>query len=81
MCWKDRQRFEAEFPEWRVEQVRLLMPFRYLLSGGMTRFSFMPGWSFPVWERLERALRPCMGTLAMFACIVLRRVEDAPSAV
>jgi len=72
---RDRRRFEAEFPEWRIQQLRVGMPFRYLLSGGLTRLSFMPGWSFPTWQWLEHQLQPWMRTLAMFAHVVLTRRE------
>ena len=72
---RDRERFEAEFPEWRVESVRLLMPFRYLLSGGLSMRSLMPGAAFGFWRAVERAATPVMSRVAMFAMIVLRREE------
>lgn len=74
---RDRRQFEAEFPAWRIQSITLKMPFRYLLSGGLTRLSLMPSASFPVWRRLEADLEPLMGQLAMFAHIVLERREDA----
>jgi SAM-dependent methyltransferase len=72
---RDRERFEAEFPEWRVESVRPLMPLRYLLSGGLSMRSLMPGAAFGFWRAVERAATPVMGRVAMFAMIVLRRGE------
>ena len=47
------------------------MPFRYLLSGGVSLRSLVPGWSFALWRNLENLLRPWMKSLAMFALIVL----------
>ena len=70
---RDRARFEAEFPMWRVETIRPLMPFRYLVSGGVSMRSLSPGWSFGVWRALERSLGPWMDRWAMFAFVVLRR--------
>ena len=70
---RDRARFEHEFPEWRIASIELLMPFRYLVSGGVTMRSLAPGWTFGVWRSLERALNPWMNRLAMFARIVLQR--------
>jgi len=49
------------------------MPFRYLLSGGVSGRSLMPGWSFTFWRKLENLLQPWMNHLAMFALIVLRK--------
>jgi SAM-dependent methyltransferase len=73
---RDRARFEREFPMWRVQTVETTMPFRYLLSGGVSMRSLMPGWSFGFWTRAERALAPWMGRLALFARVVLVRVDD-----
>jgi SAM-dependent methyltransferase len=70
---RDRSRFEQEFPEWRIEVVAPLMPFRYLVSGGVSFRSFMPGWSSPAWRSLEGLLRVGAPRLGMFARIVLRR--------
>ncbi len=64
---------EAEFPERRIRTIVPFMPFRYLLSGDVSMRSFMPGIAFAAWRALERALRPWMKHLAMFAIIVLDR--------
>ena len=68
---RDRAIFEREFPAWRIERVDPIMPIRYLLSGGVSMRSLLPGWMhLPVatFEHLagQRA--------AMFAHIVLRRL-------
>jgi hypothetical protein len=51
------------------------MPFRYLLSGGVSMRSLMPGWMFGFWRGLEATLGPWHHHLAMFARIVLQRTE------
>ena len=71
---RDRPQFEAEFPQLRVEQVQPLMPFRYLVSGGVSMRSLMPGAATPFWRAVEKALQPWMRHWAMFALILLRRV-------
>jgi SAM-dependent methyltransferase len=68
---RDRGHFERAFPEWRIQSVRPMMPFRYLVSGGVSMRSLMPEWTFGAWAGLERALRPWSCHLAMFASIVL----------
>ena len=70
---RDRTMFEQEFPEWSIEEIRLTMPFRYLLSGGMSWASLQPGFAFGMWRRLERMLDAWNPSLAMFAYIRLRR--------
>lgn len=73
---RDLRRFVERFPEWRLRMIRPSMPFRYLLSGGVsTRFT-MPAWSFGAWRSLEGVLRPFLPHLAMFALIVLERNDD-----
>jgi hypothetical protein len=75
MFERDRPRFEREFPAWRIDRVTLMMPFVYLLSGGVSQRSLVPGWSFAPIRALERALSPWRRQLAMFALIVLRRLD------
>jgi SAM-dependent methyltransferase len=72
---RDRQKFEQEFPHWRIELIKPIMPFRYLLSGGVSLRGLAPGWSFGVWRQVENALSRWGNQLAMFTQIVLRRVD------
>jgi SAM-dependent methyltransferase len=74
---RDRKRFEAEFPAWRVELVQPIMPFRYLASGGIGLRNLAPAWSYPLVAALERMVQPLGRFLAMFALIVIRRVEPS----
>jgi SAM-dependent methyltransferase len=71
---RDRAQFEAEFPSLRIERVQPLMPFRYLVSGGVSMRSLMPRAATPLWRALERSLQPWMRHWAMFALILLRRI-------
>jgi SAM-dependent methyltransferase len=75
---RDRSVFEREFPQWQVERVVPMMPFTYLLSGGVSLRSFLPGWSFRSIRGLERALGGWNRHLAMFAHVVLRRRGSSP---
>lgn len=72
---RDRGIFHAEFPLLRVQAIEPMMPFLYLLSGGVSFRSFQPGWTFPFWRSLERLLEAMRSDMAMFARIVLRRIE------
>lgn len=72
---RDRARFEKEFPQWKIESICLLMPFTYLVSGGVSLRPLMPGWTYPLWRGLERSLTPVIAWWAMFAQVVLRRAE------
>ena len=70
---RDRDQFEREFPMWEIRMIRPIMPFRYLISGGVSMRALMPGWSFGAWRGLENCMRPWMNHWAMFAQITLSR--------
>ncbi|HLY24784.1 MAG TPA: methyltransferase domain-containing protein [Aggregatilineales bacterium] len=70
---RDRSKFQREFPTWAIKRIQPIMPFRYLVSGGVTMRSFMPGWSFGLWHSFENILSPWMNQLGMFALIVLAK--------
>jgi SAM-dependent methyltransferase len=70
---RDRQIFETEFPNLVVERIQPMMPFRYLVSGGVSMRSLMPGFIFSSWRYLEGMLEPRMSSLAMFAFVSVRK--------
>ncbi len=72
---RDRHRFAARHPQWRIAHLRPCMPFRYLLSGGVSMRALVPAASFSLWRALETLLSPWMDTLGMFALIVLERTS------
>lgn len=72
---RDRIKFAQEFPCWQIKLIRPIMPFRYLLSGGVSLRAFAPGWSFGLWREVENALDCWSNQLAMFAHIVLWRLD------
>jgi hypothetical protein len=70
---RDRAVFEREFPAWQVRRIEPQMPFRYLLSGGVSLRSLAPAFTYVGWRRFEQLLTPLMPQLAMFATIVVTR--------
>jgi hypothetical protein len=56
---------------WQVTQICPMMPFRYLVSGGVSMRGLMPGWTFSWWRVLEKQLAPLSDHMAMFSLIVL----------
>jgi SAM-dependent methyltransferase len=76
---RDRAQFEQEFPQWGVRDVTPFMPFRYLLSGGVSMRTLMPACTFAFWRCVEGLLARWMCTWAMFARVVLLRTSAAHS--
>src|SRR5262245_53759820 len=72
---RDRLKFEQEFPQWQIELIKPIMPFGYLLSVGVSLRGLAPAWSFGMWRQIENALGRWSSQLAMFAHIVLRRLD------
>jgi len=70
---RDREKFRRAFPELEIVLIRPIMPFRYLLSGGVSLRGLTPARSAPAWRLVERLLAGANGKLAMFAHIVLRK--------
>jgi SAM-dependent methyltransferase len=68
---RDRALFEAKHPQWRVMSIRPIMPVAYLLSGGVSLKSLLPGWMY----RPIRIIEQCWTetSCGMFAIIVLER--------
>jgi hypothetical protein len=50
-----------------------MMPFRYLVSGGVSMRSLSPAITYPFWSAIERLLAPLNEALAMFALLVVER--------
>jgi len=70
---RDSDIFQYEFPEWKIKDIKLHTPFTYLLSGGVSLRSFIPGFSFKLCQFFEHLLQPWMKSFAMFATIVIER--------
>lgn len=70
---RDAQRFKQQYPELEVALIDPFMPFRYLLSGGVSMRALVPTWTFGWTKSLETALRRQMDRLAMFAFIQVNR--------
>ncbi|MSR77485.1 MAG: class I SAM-dependent methyltransferase [Candidatus Omnitrophica bacterium] len=69
---RDQAHFKKKFPMWEIQEIKPSLPFAYLLSGGVSMRSLMPGWTFGFWQGVERALSPWMKHWAMYAKIVLK---------
>lgn len=76
---RDRERFQREFPEWSIESIELLMPFSYLLSGGVSLRALVPGWTYRPVRWIENQFN--QRRWAMFAIIKLKKARsfDAPN--
>jgi SAM-dependent methyltransferase len=70
---RDRSAFESDFRELEINAVRPFMPFRYLVSGGVSMRQLMPEATFNLWRKLECWLCTWPHYWSMFALIHLKR--------
>jgi SAM-dependent methyltransferase len=77
---RDRARFEREFPGWSIERIEPMMPFRYLVSGGVSLRNLTPEWTTAFWRGLERLMGGASQRMAMFALIILRKGRQTAGA-
>jgi SAM-dependent methyltransferase len=70
---RDRKQFKDEFPKWKKMRIKLHSPFCYLVSGGVSYRSFMPGRFYKIFQQFENLFQPLFSSLAMFATIRLHR--------
>ena len=70
---RDRELFSQRFPEWRISCILPMMPVVYLVSGGISMRSFVPGWSYKLFRGMETCIANLDRKFGMFAFIVLDR--------
>ena len=70
---RDRGRFEILYPDLLIRTIELSHPFRYILSGGVSRRPLVPHFLYPGVECLERVLAPWNKYLALFMRVVIER--------
>lgn len=69
---RDRAEFSQKFPQLKINSVEPIMPFRYLLAGGISLKSLMPEFTFSFWRWVDRLF----ASQGMFAKIVVQRLEN-----
>jgi len=73
--FRDRDRFAREFPTLRLKRVRYHTFLSYILSGGMSYRSFLPGFAGPVVDLVEALSAPFMKHLATAMTLDLVKTE------
>ena len=69
---RDRELFMQQ-TNWRIKLIEETMPFRYLLSGGVSMRNLMPAWAIRPLTFLEKSMSSrILNRTAMFAIVVLR---------
>lgn len=72
---RDRKLFEKKFPHLKIVRVLPHTPFRYLVSGGLTRLQFLPAIFYPLVFNLEKKLSHLNKLIGMFVTIELEKTS------
>lgn len=68
---RDFEIFSRKFPLLKIEEFRFHTPFRYLLTGGFSFRSLVPGWSFGFVSFMENLIKPLFPFCGLFQTIKL----------
>ncbi len=71
---RDRALFSETFPDWKIANIKPMMPLVYLLSCGVSMRSLLPGWSYRWIRGLEETIPDFDRRCGMFAFIELDRI-------
>lgn len=71
---RDRKNFQKKFPSLKMVKILPHTPLRYLISGGLTNFQFLPTSFYPLVVSFEKQLSPLNKFLGMFVTIELQKI-------
>lgn len=74
--FRDRQKFEKKYKYFKVVKLEAHTPFSYVISGGLTLPSLLPGFTYPLIRSIEFLLTPFNKYLGMFYTISLEKKKD-----
>lgn len=73
---RDRKLFEEKFPKLKIIKVNPHTPFKYLISGGLTKLQFLPTSFYPLVHSMEKSLSPLNKLIGMFVTIELQKQDE-----
>lgn len=73
--FRDKEIFQNKYPQFRIIRIQPMMPFRFLLSGGLSTWINPPAFLYPMVKRFEAIFGKALDKWGMFALIVLEKVK------
>jgi SAM-dependent methyltransferase len=71
---RDLDTFQTHFPDLHLRRLRPFMPFRYILSGGVSMRQLMPSITYPLVKGVEFLLTPLNDVLGLFYDIEIAKL-------
>lgn len=72
--YRDRQKFKKKYKAFKIIKLEAHTPFSYLISGGLSYPSLLPGFFYPLVRTLELLINPLNKYLGMFYTISLKKI-------
>lgn len=67
--FRDRAKYMKLYPHLHIVTIQYRTPLKYLLSGGLSHPQFVPSWTYPIVDVVEKLTAPLHRYLAMFMSI------------
>lgn len=71
--FRDRQKFEKKYKNLNIIKIEPHTPFSYLISGGLSYPSLLPGFTYPLISSVELLLSPLNKWIGMFYSISIKK--------
>lgn len=72
---RDRKKFCSCFPSFKIKKIEPMMPFRYILSGGLSTWITPPAFCYPLVKKFEGFFEKKIDDWGMFSLIVLEKLK------
>lgn len=72
---RDKEKFQLNFQQISIIKIEPMMPFRYILGGGLSTWINPPDFCYTLIKRFESLFESQMDKWGMFALIVLEKVK------
>ncbi|MFH1727652.1 MAG: class I SAM-dependent methyltransferase [Pseudomonadota bacterium] len=72
---RDYEKFCLMFPDLKIEKIEHLMPFSYILSGGVSSKFSLPAFLYKPIRQFEKLFKPIDKHFSMFQTIVIKKIK------
>lgn len=71
---RDKEKFQKLFPDLNIVKIYPHTPIRYFLSGGLSKFQFLPNFLYPLLNKFENLLSFTFRYSGMFVTIEIEKI-------
>lgn len=70
---RDEDKFKKLFPQLEIIKYQNFMPFKYIISGGLSSPQLLPNFTYDLYSSFEKMISPLNNYLGMFVRIIVER--------